>query len=123
MKGITPREFSELMDAEAKVSGQSPSFSLSTNEFRARIPRPPISPSVQTPVAKVAMAFLGMTLARPQKVMGPAAAAVNRSVAAGAVPIPASSKAATSGISKSSGTLIRMPSVAAREMPSRWFPR
>ena len=63
------------------------------------------------------MAFLGMTLARPQKVIGPPAAAVNSSVAAGAVPIPASSSTATSGISNSSGTLMAIPSVAAMSIP------
>ena len=68
------------------------------------------------------MARLGMTLASPQKVIGPAAAAVNSSVAAGASPIPTSSSAATSGISKSRGTLISRPTVAAMATPAAWLP-
>ena len=58
-----------------------------------------------------------MTLDRPQKVIGPAAAAVNSSAAAGAVPMPAMSSTATSGISNSSGTLIAIPIVAAIATP------
>ena len=59
----------------------------------------------------------GITLARPQKVIGPPVAAVNSNAAAGAVPIPDRSNTATSGISNSSGTLIAMPSVAAMSIP------
>ena len=72
--------------------------------------------------ANAAMARLGMTLASPQKVIGPAEAAVNSSVAAGAAPIPTSSSAATSGISNSRGTLISRPTVAAMATPARWLP-
>ena len=60
---------------------------------------------------------MGITFESPQNVIGPPAAAVNSSAAAGAVPIPAKSSTATSGISNRSGTFIAMPSVEAMSIP------
>ena len=87
------------------------------------MPTPPATPSVHVVVARAAMARFDITLARPQNVTGPPAAAVNSRTAAGASPMPISSRRATSGISNSSGTLIRMPKVAAIAMPVRSLPR
>ena len=78
---------------------------------------------VQVPAAKAATAFLGITRDSPQRVKGPAAAAPNRSAAAGAAPMPTSISTATSGISKSRGTLMRMPRVAATTTPGTLSPR
>ena len=64
-----------------------------------------------------------MERSRPQKVTGPPAAATNRSVAAGASPIPTSSSAATRGISNISGTFISTPRVAAIATPCGLLPR
>ena len=60
---------------------------------------------------------------KPQKVIGPPAAAANSSVAAGAVPAPSSNSSAAKGISNSSGTLIRTPIVAATAIPVTPSPR
>ena len=86
-------------------------------------PTPPTMLRLHVPAAKAATAFLGITRARPQRVKGPAAAAPNRSAAAGAAPMPTSISTATSGISKSKGTLMRMPRVAATAMPETSSPR
>ena len=85
---------------------------------KASIANPPKAPTAHVAVAKVAIALRGITLASPQKVTGPPAAAVKSRVAAGAVPIPKSSSNATRGISNNSGTLIRIPNVAANAIPS-----
>ena len=69
------------------------------------------------------MARFDITPARPQNVTGPPAAAVNSRTAAGASPMPISNSRATSGISNSRGTLIRMPKVAAMAMPVRSLPK
>ena len=83
---------------------------------------PPRTPSAQVDAPRVATPFLGITLASPQKVIGPPAAAVNSSAAAGAVPIPARSIAATSGISNINGTFIAIPSEAATIIPKMSSP-
>ena len=80
-------------------------------------------PSAQVTPAKAAIALRGTHLASPQNVAGPAAAAVNSSVAAGASPMPSSNSNATSGISNNSGTLIKMPNVAAMTTPRMSLPR
>ena len=72
---------------------------------------------------KATVAFLGRILTRPQKVMGPPAAAANSRVAAGAVPMPTSSNAATRGISNIRGTFINTPIVAATATPVALLPR
>lgn len=48
---------------------------------------------------------------------------MNSSTDAGAAPIPTNSRAATSGISNSKGTLINSPKVAAMATPIRSFPK
>ena len=94
-----------------------------TNKPAIKIPAPPTNPNVHVENANVAIAFLGMELANPQKVTGPPAAAVNSKVAAGASPIPNNSNKATNGISKSNGTLIKIPNVAATATPRTSFPK
>ena len=89
------------------------------NEPTPRMAKPPKAPSAQVATTNVANALLGIYLASPQNVMGPPAAAVKRSAAAGAVPMPSSNRSATSGISNNSGTLIRTPNVAAIATPVR----
>ena len=111
-----------LSEASA-VSILSVAPSPGMSKPKPRTARPPTMPTAQVAVTKVAMPFLGITLASPQKVMGPPAAAANRRVAAGAVPIPSSSSSATRGISNRRGTLIRRPKVAAMATPNTLLPR
>ena len=92
-------------------------------ELSAMTPSPPTTATTQIDVPNARMPRFGTTLARPQNVIGPPAAAANSNVAAGAVPIPTSSNAATSGISNNSGTLMRMPKVAAITIPTQLSPR
>ena len=83
---------------------------------------PPTTPSTHVDMPRVKTPFLGITFAKPQKVMGPPAAAVNNKEPAGAVPMPANNIAATSGISNIRGTLIANPKDAAITIPTTSSP-
>ena len=99
--------------------------SLSSHIFApmASTASPPVAPNIHVAVTKAAIALFGIIFARPQNVIGPPAAAVKRSVAAGAVPMPSVNKRTTRGISNNNGTLIKMPKVAAAPTPRMSLPR
>ena len=92
-------------------------LSSSIKEVTKSKASPPVTPIAQVEKARVTTPLLGITLERPQNVIGPPAAAVNSIAPAGAVPIPASNMAATKGISNIKGTFISIPNDAAMSTP------